>query len=97
MKTKKTTRLQDTLSKTIEYSNDELDSLAKLPALPMVSTYDLGGEPVSDAIAMIDEAIAETARHNHAFDFTTMHAALLELSAEIERYSTSRLLARADA
>ena len=48
--------------------------------------YDLGGEPVSDAIAMIDDAIAETARHATAYDFTPMHVALLELSAELEHY-----------
>ena len=53
--------------------------------------YDATGEAVSDAIAMIDEAISETARHNTAHDFTEMQAALTKLSSEIEHYASDRL------
>ena len=52
--------------------------------------YDVGGEPVSDAVALIDEAIAETARQATAYDFTEMHVALMKLSSEIEHYVRHR-------
>ena len=53
--------------------------------------YDATGEAVSDAIAMIHEAISETARHNTAHDFTEMQAALMKLSSEIEHYASGQI------